>query len=488
MNKVLLCFAFASIHFTSSAQKVYFIYLQSEPQQAFFVKMNKQIYSSTATGYLILSKLRDSSYSFTVGFPDGKWPEQNFSVTVNKKDHGYLLKNFGEKGWGLFDMETLAVQMSVGGTAKLDTPTVTGNKDVSVFTDVLSKAADDPSLKEKPVQPKTEEKKTDTVVHVITKKEEQKTAAKDTVVNKPVETNPTQLVVKKEEVKEPVKDTLVAKPREIAEQPVTKKEEPKTEIKEQPTVQPEEKKITTTDEYKRSVVTRRSESSTTEGFGLVFTDDSGGGNIDTIRLVIPNPRPVVVPVKEEPKEEKKFLDVTAVDTVKKIEVKSAAEEKPKEEKKLPETVPVDTIRKMEVKPVVGEKPKEEKKLPDIVPADTVKTSEVKPAVEEKKGVTATNRNKCPGMADESDFFKLRKKMAAEEGDDNMITEARKYMKTKCFTVLQIKNLSSLFLNDEGKYKFFDMAYAFVSDPDNFPQLQSELKDNYYINRFKAMLR
>ena len=79
-------------------------------------------------------------------------------------------------------------------------------------------------------------------------------------------------------------------------------------------------------------------------------------------------------------------------------------------------------------------------------------------------------------------------MAAKNDDDEMIDEAKKYFKTKCFTSLQIKNLSVLFLNDAGKYKFFDLAYSYVSDPDNFGSLQSELKDEYYINRFKAMIR
>jgi hypothetical protein len=79
-------------------------------------------------------------------------------------------------------------------------------------------------------------------------------------------------------------------------------------------------------------------------------------------------------------------------------------------------------------------------------------------------------------------------MAAIISDDDMITEAKKYFKTKCFTAAQIKNLSTLFLTDEGKYKFFDAAYKYVSDIKTFSALQSELKDEYYSTRFKAMLR
>ena len=79
-------------------------------------------------------------------------------------------------------------------------------------------------------------------------------------------------------------------------------------------------------------------------------------------------------------------------------------------------------------------------------------------------------------------------MAAAEGDDNMLTESKIYFKTKCFTTEQIKNLGLLFLNDVGKYNFFELAYTYVTDIDKFNVLQNELKEEYYINRFKAMLR
>ena len=78
-------------------------------------------------------------------------------------------------------------------------------------------------------------------------------------------------------------------------------------------------------------------------------------------------------------------------------------------------------------------------------------------------------------------------MAAESRDDNMIDEGRKVFKNKCFNTQQIRNLSTLFLSNEGKYKFLDAAYNYVSDVKNYASLQSELTDEYYINRFKVML-
>ena len=92
------------------------------------------------------------------------------------------------------------------------------------------------------------------------------------------------------------------------------------------------------------------------------------------------------------------------------------------------------------------------------------------------------------MASEDDFFKLRKKMVSERNNDDMIAEASKIFRTKCFSTVQIKNLSALFLTDESKYKFFDAAYQHINDSENFSTLQSELKDEYFINRFKAMVQ
>ncbi|TAL43414.1 MAG: DUF4476 domain-containing protein, partial [Chitinophagaceae bacterium] len=212
-----------------------------------------------------------------------------------------------------------------------------------------------------------------------------------------------------------------------------KKEEPKTEIKEEPkkdTVQQVTENTATEEVYKKSTVTRRSESSTTEGFGLTFLDVYPDGEIDTIRILIPN-EPTKPPVQEVKEEEKKFLDIPLADSV--------------------QTKDVNEINKPETD-------------------------------------TLTSKNKCSVFAAEEDFFIVRKNMAAESNDDNMIAEAKKVFKIKCFTVQQVKNLSALFLSDEGKYKFFDSAYSYVADMEHFASLQSELKEEYFINRFKAMLR
>jgi len=426
MSRFFLCFFLLLTQLPARSQKVYFIYLQTESGQAFFVKLDNKIQSSTASGYLILSKLKDSSYSFSLGFPGNKWPEQNYTVPVNKKDHGFLVKNFGDNGWGLFNLQSLTVLMPEKSVSKNEGPVRPANKEVSDFTNVLSKATDDPTLKERPVQPPKEEKKPEPAVQETSLKPEIQKEKTDSVTAKLAGTAP--VVTAETDIKEPAKDIIAA------EQPTATNNEKVSSPDKPGQVQPQPESKPVTEEFKKSLVKRKSESSTTEGFGLVFTDEYPDGLTDTIKIVIPN-------------------------SAKSTEF-----------------------------PVVKEEPKEEKKFLNIAPVDTVKKQEMKPGSVENKITTTGIQNNCPAIADDNDFLKLRKKMAAETGDDNMINEAKKYFKTKCFTFRQLKNLSTLFLNDEGKYRFFDMSYSYVSDLDNFQSLQSELKEAYYINRFKAMLR
>jgi hypothetical protein len=119
------------------------------------------------------------------------------------------------------------------------------------------------------------------------------------------------------------------------------------------------------------------------------------------------------------------------------------------------------------------------------PEDTAKGKIV---VLPRKNSSSNINSDCRAFANYEDFFKLRKKMATLDSDDEMISTAKKVLKSKCFNTDQVKNLSFLFLTDKGRYMFFDMAYAYTSDSGLYFTLQSQLTDPYYINRFKAMIR
>lgn len=204
----------------SFAQRPSFVYIQTEPAQPFVVAIGEQVYKSSQSGYLILSKLTDTAYSITVNFPSTQWPSQYFTLQVNHTDKGYLLKDFGDKGWGLMDWQKLTTQYSQQPALKT-IPTTEIKSSDDDFASLLAKASGDPSL-------------------IASKPTEKKDTAVASVETKPIE-KPTQLLT----------TTL---PQKVSS----------------------------------SVVTRRAESSTTEGFGLVYIDTYANGQSDTIRLIIPN--------------------------------------------------------------------------------------------------------------------------------------------------------------------------------------------------------
>ena len=438
MKKVTLVGLLLFFSVALMAQRIYFIYLQTDDGAPFFLRLNDKIYNSTTSGYLILSRLKDSTYNFKIGFP-GKDIDLGFSSTINKKDHGYLIKNFGEKGWGLFDLQTLGVQMSSSNVKTISQINNSPAIQVNAFTELLSKAADDPSLKQNPVFAREEEKKP----------EEKKTDITQTVVK---ETRPeiiTPPANKPEEKKTDITAANDQKHGQPEKNPVTTKpEEKKTEAvttNDQKTEQAESTPVTVQKEisYKRSRVTKVAENTLPEGVELVFADEHADGT-DTVKIVVPGSKTSVP--KEEPgpevkKEEKKFLDIST-----------------------------DTTKAIKTLPPVAKK-EGEKGLWFL---------------KKKKNVEEAKKD-CKTVATDGDFIKLRRKMASRTNDDGMINEAEKYFRDKCFTTDQIKNLSSMFLSNAGKYRFFNIAYEHVADKENYSSLQSELNDEYYIKRFKAML-
>jgi len=441
MKNLFVLFVFLFFGASLSAQKVYFIYLQTENLQPFYARMGERIYNSNPSGYLILSNLRDSSYSINIGMQGNQAPDQPYAISVNRRDQGFLLKNLGDRGWGLFNLSTMAVIMPSGNPTIAVQTVKTEKREDNAFTNLLAKAADDSTIKERPIIEKPVEKKVEPIAQVITeKKEEEKNEIKTNVPDKQEDSKKEIVPIEKKEepkvdsaailkqIEEANRaaqlkaDSIVAAKNREAEL-LRQEELRKAELRKQDSIDKANAQTATSTEYKRSAVKLRSESSTTLGIGLVFLDVQSDNITDTIRILIPPDNKKTVPVDTK-QEEKKFLDISSGDSVKKDDSKPLA----------------------------------------------------------------VKNNNCKAVATEDDFFKLRKKMVAEKNDNSMISEASKVFKTKCLSTTQIKNLSALFLTDEYKYKFFDAAYQYVSDAENFASLESELKDEYYINRFKAMLR
>ena len=429
---VFLLFSVTSIH----AQKVYFIYLQTDNQQPFYARMGEKIYNSSPSGYLILSNLRDSTYTINIGIQGSQAADQPYSIAVNRKDQGYLVKNFADKGWGLMNLSTMAVLMPTPNPTVPIQAVRTEKREDNAFTNLLAKAADDSTIKERPIIEKPVEKKAEASIAIdAEKKDEPKNEIKENTPTKQEEIKKEALPLGKNEepkvdsaaiIKQIEEDKRMAQIKADSILAVKNREAEilrKEELRKEDSIENAKNQGVSETAYQKSVVKLKSESSTTTGIGLVFLDIQADDVTDTVRILIPpdSKKPAAVETKEEVK---KFLDITLNDTTK-----------------------VDFSTPLPVR-----------------------------------------KNNCKAVATDDDFFKLRKKMVGEDRDNSMISEASRIFRTKCFSTIQIKNLSTLFLTDEFKYKFFDAAYQYVNDAENFASLQSELKEDYYINRFKAMLR
>lgn len=110
----LMVLFFLVISFQGKAQEKHFIYIQSENKQPFYVQMNDQNYSSTASGYVIIPQLLKGKYYLVAGFAKNLYPEQKFTIDLNK-DAGYSLKQFEDKKWGLFDIVAFNTIMADNG-------------------------------------------------------------------------------------------------------------------------------------------------------------------------------------------------------------------------------------------------------------------------------------------------------------------------------------------------------------------------------------
>jgi len=375
----------------STAQQFHFVYLQTDNKQPFYVRINEKLYSSSASGYVVIPKLIEGTHTITVGFPKNEWPSQNIAIKVANKDQGFLLKNFESKGWGLFNLQTMEVVTSTNELS--NQPIINSERSNDQFSSVLADVVNTPSIKEG-----------------------KKEVVQTEIVQKPVEVKKETLVVIEDKKPDPASIQKVFSAKD------------------------------------------------TDGLAMVYVDKQSSG-IDTIQIFIPQDQvsneasPVIV-VKD-----------TTVVTEKK-----------------PESTTAPTSTKVNPKFIELELPNPNTVASQDSANQTIQEAEKDKVVVKSSAVLTMINSDCKLIATEDDFFKVRKKMTVEKNEEGMVTVAKKMFKQKCFSTEQIKNLSVLFLKEEEKYHFFDAAYPFVHDSQQFKLLESQLTDPYIITRFRAMLR
>jgi len=88
---------------TVNGQTGHYLFIQTENNQPFYLRLMGANLSSNATGYLLIPKLTNGEYELNIGFAQSD-KEQKFMVKVEGKDLGFSLKQELDNTWSLFNL------------------------------------------------------------------------------------------------------------------------------------------------------------------------------------------------------------------------------------------------------------------------------------------------------------------------------------------------------------------------------------------------
>lgn len=450
------------------AQLNYFVYLESENREPFYVRVQNKIHAAPS-GHLILSKLVEGDLKLELGFPKTSMPEQQFSITIAKKDRGFLLRNFSDKGWVLYDLQESQLIAAVSKQAQAVVQPTASNVAAAVndpFANMLAAVTQDSTVKQVTVQ--KEVQPVDTL-----RQSTQKPAVTGNVVagsNKPATS-----VVQPgggggNKIPAAVDSPVVKPPTEPAQGVV------KETVSEPNWAAP-----------KKSMVELIARMESGAGYDLVFRVLEEDGRIDTVKLFIEGKlvvqkeinraRDTVVQQVPLQSDTLRAVVMPVQDTLRAAVGDTAS------------IASGDTLRNhSSLLPEKNPEVKAEEKKDSVAVQAPQQQQALQPAaqVQQTPPASVPNSN-CRQIAGEEDFIKLRRRMAFQKRDEEMVAEARKQFQQRCYSTAQLRALSILFMTDEWRYRFYDAALPFVSDFSNFAQLEATIQSEYFRKRFLALL-
>jgi hypothetical protein len=487
VKKPLFVLLIMVIAFSARAQQDHFVYLQTDDGKPFYVRMDSKIISSSSEGYVILHNITNGAHQINVGFPKNEFPEERFTVSVDNGNQGFLIKHFDENGLQLFNLETLAL---ISGDKDTSTKAVVIKEDNNEFTRMLATVVKDSTiLQNHDVAIINSSKPNDTASAAV----QTDSAAQSKVTSIAAATNNTSSLTN---------EKTTADSNEIAAI--------------SPSPGTENKNVHSDRDTSVSKLLSKNDQN---GLQLIYEDNSGDAK-DTVRVFMPSvkneadsgskainnqdfnlanqkqtksePRVdqlTITPTKTDSDEEKNGGFVLRKDSLSENPAKPKSQTAPEQVFYIgPKEKSTDSGKEKEQgkKGLFSGLKNENSQAKESDNTEKKATNKIE--VLPKVVTSSTVNSDCKSFADNEDFLRLRKKMASEDDKENMIKMAKKYFKSKCFSTAQIKDLSYLFLTDEGKYMFFDIAYPHTSDSDQYSSLESQLKDPYYRSRFEAMVR
>jgi len=538
---VLLCLLAAGQLFAQEQQ--YFVYIQNEKPQPFYVKYNGKVLSSSDRGYIIIAELPAGTTPLTVGFPKNEAPEQQFQVKLGKNDQGYLLKQTDEKNFALYNLQTFSVTKANTADKAPEQPVAAaGGEMAAALTDTNTTPA-------APVATETPAATGDTTGQAMMAALRKDL---DTALGGKAEITTTGKAAPPKKANNKFAETLDKvvhddRPEEIAMEappaaaPAAAAATGAVVDASGVVLTPEPKKNRRKRKQERAALTDEEQALLKQ----VMDDEHKAAQADSTATVdAPAAAPAEIPaapanteaatqpvaaaetpvtdtaavVKDEaPKKARKgkkkkssdpefieFMDdstgqrssVPATEAAAAPAAKETAADVAAPAANAAAPAITDASAVTLETPKVSKKKK--RKLAELADAEERPNNIVTDSVDyaapvrkekaaKEEGVKMINSD-CANTMDETAFRKLLRKFVSAKDDDGMITTFQRNTRGYCLETAQVKRLAQLVGTDEYRYRLLDMAYPKVYDSEKFADLSSLLIDNYYQSRFKAMLR
>ena len=497
MKGIYFLILFFVVAASAKAQPFHYIYIQTEDKQPFYVRAKEKIYSSSESGSLTISKLIEGDFIFSIGFPKNSWPVQKYKITISQKDVGLILKKSTDNLWSLFNLQSLQLIPSLDATGNPIT-----NNTKNDFSSLLAQVSNMPLDLQVKNQADTSRKRTE-LIHVDSNDSiaafliNNKTSSSlvldsinkkdtiNTVFNSNVEG-----VKKKDTIKSTTENmqvntisppVIAINPPVIITDPIqnpihsTRADTAILSEKKQSIADTIKNKVYAIDSLKKSLnfieniaiqqPKLNADSFVTSSKPTLQIDSSSRKDSILIPTITSNTYNTTV--NNNPPSAK---DTTILNS------------------KIESAVSAAQIDSMLIKDTAAISSDVNRKDSMDGLKSTVKARDT------QKGDSSVNlselgniKKNCPFLASDSDFIQLRRDMTNEDGESRMVSSALAFFRKKCFTTAQIKNLAVLFLQDDSRLLFLEMAYSSTSDIEHFGSLQSLLIEEKNINSFKSLL-
>lgn len=539
----LLFFLFAAGRLIAQGQQ-YFIYIQHEKQQPFYVKYKGKILSSSDRGYIILAELPAGSLPIAIGFPKSDAPEQQFKVKVGKDDQGFLLKRTDEKTYALYNLQTFAVTMagSEGGeNGRMQSleQSAAAATEATLQTDSAPQTAPETAAADLAQAPPAADTNGQAMMAALKKdldavmagkaevttttaaapapRPARKTSKFAETLDKVVDDDrPDDISLEEPKVPAPAAAAKAAAPvavdvsavtltpgegrknrrkRNKDREPLTKEEQALAQqvLAEERKNEPQDSTVTTTEGPGETPIAPPADQPVTDPAQTpVIAADA------TAPAVLP---PTEATEEKKPRKSKKkkdtdpqfieFIDDSTRQSVTELATEEATSAPAVENPDM--AVVTDTTTKASKR----EKRKKRKLLESVEitenPNNIVKDSvdynapKRKSKTEAETGQLKMINSDCEKQLDDEGFRKLLRRFVAARDDEGMIEAFRRSTRGYCLETAQVRRLAQLMNTDEYRYQLLDLAYPKVYDSEKYASLSDLLVDGYYQGRFKAML-